>query len=124
MPIFVLDEDGKKHSLRIRQKVTEDHSSVYAHGATGSFVSNLHFRLDFTRDNVPPLEGEIGPGGGVVVGPDMVIEREVVSSIYLSPGGLKSIAAWLTERVAEFEAANGPIPSPPGPPDGLDGDAQ
>ena len=105
------NEKGEFVELPVRVRRDPDYRELYAHGAFGAPMANYHFRIDFYRDEFPPIAHSV-KGNQVV--PDSVteVERRVLTSIYVSMPFLKELRNWLDKRVEEIEVLYGEIQLP------------
>lgn len=108
------NENGELVELPVRVRTDEDHQNIYAHGATGGFLANYHFRLDFYRDEFPPVDDVMIRGGEVIPGSLTAITRTVLSTVFLSASFAKELRNWLDKNIAAFEAEYGDIALPKG----------
>jgi len=84
---------------------------VYAHGAAGGHVANYHFRIDFYRDQFPPVEFTV-LGNQLVEEGNVVVQRNIVASVCIPLPFLKELRNWLSTRIEEIEAEQGEITLP------------
>jgi hypothetical protein len=106
------NEKGELVEIPIRLRRDESHRNIYAHGASGGFLANYHYRIDFYRDEFPPTEGTIIENNEVVPGSIAEITRTVLTSIYLTPSFAKELRNWLDKNIAKMEAEYGEIQMP------------
>lgn len=106
------NEKGELIELPVRVNTAEDHKNIYAHGAMGGFFLNYHYRIDFYRDEFPPLENVVMSGSDVKPESISEIARTVLTSIYLSPTFAKELRNWLDKNITKMEAEYGEIVLP------------
>ena len=89
----------------------------------GGFFFNYHYRLDFYRDDFPPIKNVTMINNELV--PDSVTEvnRTILASLYLSPVFAKELRNWLDKNIAKMEAQYGEIALPASDKDEEDNDA-
>lgn len=106
------NEKGELVELPVHVRKAEDHQVLYAHGAMGGFLDNCHYRIDFYRDEFPPLEDTVIMGNQLVPGTITDINRTILASIYLSAPFAKELRNWLDKNIAQMEAEYGEIKIP------------
>lgn len=106
------NEKGELEEIPIRLRRDENHRDIYAHGASGGFLANYHYRIDFYRDEFPPVEGTIIRNNEVVPGTITEISRTILASLYLSPAFAKELRNWLDKNIAKMEMEYGEITLP------------
>jgi hypothetical protein len=108
------NEKGEIVDLPVRVRKADDHRTLYAHGAMGGFLANYHCRLDFYRDQFPPIDDVMMKGNEYSPESVKQIDRSVLASIYLSPAFTKELRNWLDRLVSKMEAEYGEIALPKG----------
>ncbi len=98
--------------LPVQVHLDADHRNIYAHGASGGFLANYHYRIDFYRDDFPPTEGVILKGDEPVPGSITEITRTVLTTVYLPAPFVKELRNWLDKNIAKMEAEYGEIGLP------------
>jgi hypothetical protein len=109
--------------IPVRVRTAEDHQNLYVHGAMGGFFLNYHYRIDFYRDEFPPLKDVVMSGNEVRTESLKEIDRTVLASIYMSPTFAKELRNWLDKNIAKMEAEYGEIVLPKGDEDDEQKDA-
>lgn len=113
--MIFLHKNAKGETVELPVKVRRDegYREVYAHGAFGGPLANYHFRIDFYRDILPPLEYTALRNEAE---PDSIteIERRVVTSVYVPLPFLKELSRWLNKSVETIESEYGEIQLPKG----------
>lgn len=108
------NEKGEFVELPVRVRKAEDHKDIYAHGASGGFFANYHYRIDFYRDEFPPTQGAVIKSNELVPGSVTEVARTILASIYLSPSFAKELRNWLDKNITKLEAEYGEIALPKG----------
>ena len=104
------DGSGKTVNIPIRCVPAPDYREIYAHGAKGGVLGTYHYRIDFYRDDVPPLT--FIERDGKITGLDAEkagIERRIQCSVYLSLPFAKELIRWLDKNLNEYEEEHGAI---------------
>lgn len=104
-------KDGKIVELPVRFTRAPGVEEVYAHGAAGGHVANYHFRIDFYKDEFPPVEFTV-LGNRIVEGEGLTIQRKVVASVCVPLPFLKELRNWMNTRIEEIETEQGEIALP------------
>jgi hypothetical protein len=111
MQFGLKDESGNNIPLPVRVKPAEDYAALYAHGAQGGFLGNYHFRMDFYRETMPPLEYTELPGGRASVDDvrNRGVDRLIIASVYVPVPFVKEMVTWLTNHIEQYERQFGEI---------------
>jgi len=104
-------KDGKAEDLPIHFSRAQGVEEVYAHGAAGGPVANYHFRIDFYKDEFPPVEFT-AIGSQVVEEDNLTVERKIVASVCVPLPFLKELRNWLVVCVSDIEKEQGEIVLP------------
>lgn len=102
---------GEIVELPVRVERGPEYQEIYAHGAFGAPMANYHFRIDFYRDEFPPIQHSV-VGNELVAESVSEVERRVLTSVYVSMPFLKELRNWLDKRVQDIESLYGEIQLP------------
>jgi hypothetical protein len=110
MSYRIIDKNGQFQDIPVKVSRAENHQEIYVHGATGGFLGNYHYRIDFYKDLVPPFEytekgGRIEDKRPVEDG----VEREIQVSVYLPVTFAKELRDWLDKNIQKYESEYGEI---------------
>jgi Protein of unknown function (DUF3467) len=108
------NEKGEFVELPVHVRKATDHKEIYAHGAMGGWFFNYHFRIDFYRDQFPPIDDVIMSGNEYSPESVKQVDRSILASVYLSPPFAKELRNWLDKRIQQLEAEYGEIALPKG----------
>jgi hypothetical protein len=105
--------DGRVLLIPANVKPAHDHRFHYASGAQGGILGNYHFRIDFYREVIPPIdyiekEGQLDAEEWAKRG----FDRTIVTSVHIPLPAAKELVRWMEERLAEHEKQYGPIQLP------------
>jgi hypothetical protein len=109
MPYYERDEEGETKEIPIRYVRSSDYKAYYAHGAQGGILSSYHYRIDFTRDDMPPTTGTMTTGGVPDREENPIVNREIGVSVYVSIPFAKQLRDWLDTNIKKFEEEHGEI---------------
>ena len=109
MPFKIVDPNGVAVIIPTKTKVGDDYKATYAHGAQGGFLGNYHFRLDFYREEMPPLEFTEVEGRIEQSVVKEGVKREIVVSVYVPVPFVKELANWLNTNIKQYESEYGEI---------------
>ncbi len=104
-------KDGKTVFLPVHFSREHGIAEVYAHGAGGGHVANYHFRIDFYKDEFPPIEFT-AIGDQIVDAENVTIQRKIVASVCVPLPFLKELRNWLNIQIEEIEKEQGEIDLP------------
>ena len=112
--IFLVDKNGEPVQMPINIGPSEDYRAIYANGASGGFLANYHFRLDFYQDVVPPVRYVDKTGQGSIDFESVKegVERKILVSVFLSVPFLKELVLWLENHLKTFEEQYGEVQLP------------
>lgn len=108
MPYFKRDKDGKQIEMPVTFARSPDYKIYYVHGVQGGILSSHHYRMDFYRDDVPPIEGGIKKGG-IIEQHQETVCREIDLSLYISLAFAKQLRDWLDRNITKHEDKYGEI---------------
>jgi hypothetical protein len=108
------NDQGELVDLPVNVRKAPDYKEIYAHGAMGGWFFNYHFRIDFYRDQFPPIDDVIMRGNEYSSESVKQVDRSIQASIYLSPSFAKELRNWLDKNITKLEAEYGEIALPKG----------
>jgi hypothetical protein len=108
MPYLIKKEDGTSEEIPVKYTKSNEYKTYYAHGAQGAILGSFHYRIDFYRDELPPIDKVIEKNGKLQHEENLII-REIDCSVYLSLPFAKQLRDWLDKGIKNYEQTNGEI---------------
>ncbi len=110
MQYRIVDKNGQFQDIPVKISRDESHQEIYVHGATGGFLGNYHYRIDFYKDDVPPFEYIERSGKIEGKNPEEDgVERKIQVSVYLPIAFTKELRNWLDKNIQIYESEYGEI---------------